>query len=248
MRKSIIGGLGVGSGMAIFVAVSPPTGGVCAPSLLAWAPALAGITALIMLSAFVALRARGIANVIWLAAATAVIYAFVNAVAKSGVDLLTSRGAGVLATWEPYALMAAGILSGLFGQSAFNAGPLSLSLPVIDTVEPVCSVIFAAAVFHEHLALSPGLLAFQLAGGAIAAAGIALLSHSPVVLAEERRQSRSARLPQISGAAERHAFSRGGGYWRPAQWNYWLKPRPRAPTVWVPVSRSLLVTWCLFVT
>jgi len=64
MRKSIIGGLGVGSGMAIFVAVSLPTDGVSAPSLLAWAPALAGITALIMLSAFVALRARGIANVI----------------------------------------------------------------------------------------------------------------------------------------------------------------------------------------
>ena len=106
------------------------------------------------------------------------IYAFVNAVTKSGADLLTSRGAGVLATWEPYALMAAGILSGLFGQSAFNAGPLSLSLPVIDTVEPVCSVILAAAVFHEHLARSPGLLAFQLAGGAIAAAGIALLSWS----------------------------------------------------------------------
>jgi NADPH:quinone reductase-like Zn-dependent oxidoreductase len=40
MRKSIIGGLGVGSGMAIFVAVSLPTGGVSVPSLLAWAPAL----------------------------------------------------------------------------------------------------------------------------------------------------------------------------------------------------------------
>ena len=75
--------------------------------------------------------------------------------------------------------MAAGILSGWFGQSAFNAGSLSLSLPVIDTVEPVCSVILVAAVFHEHLARSPGLLAFQLAGGAIAAAGIALLSILP---------------------------------------------------------------------
>jgi hypothetical protein len=191
MRKSVIGGLGVASGMAIFVAVSPPTGGVSVPGLVAWAPALAGITALTVLSSFVALRARGIARVIWLAAATAVIYAFVNAVTKSGVDLLMSKGAGVLTMWEPYALMAAGILSGLFGQSAFSAGPLSLSLPVIDTVEPVSSVILAAAVFHEHLARSPGLFAFQLAGGAIAAAGIALLSHSPVVLAEERRQSRS---------------------------------------------------------
>jgi drug/metabolite transporter (DMT)-like permease len=192
MRKGIIGGVGVASGMAIFVAVSPPTGGVSVPGLFAWAPALAGITALTALAAFVALRARGIARVIWLAAATAVIYAFVNAVTKSGVDLLMSRGAGVLTTWEPYTLMAAGILSGLFGQSAFSAGPLSLSLPVIDTVEPVSSVTLAAAVFHEHLARSPGLFVFQLAGGAIAAAGIAFLSHSPVVLAEERRQSRSA--------------------------------------------------------
>ena len=87
--------------------------------------------------------------------------------------------------------MAAGILGGLFGQSTFNAGPLSLSLPIIDTVEPIFSVILAAAVFGEHLARSPGLLAFQLLGGAVATAGIVLLSHSPIVLAEERRESQS---------------------------------------------------------
>jgi hypothetical protein len=34
----------------------------------------------------------------------------------------------VLAPWEPYTRLAVGILSALFGQSAFNAGPLSLSL------------------------------------------------------------------------------------------------------------------------
>jgi hypothetical protein len=186
MRKGIIGGLGVASGMAIFAAVSPPTGGVSVPGLAAWAPALAGIAALTMLSAGVGLRSRGASRVIWLAAATAVGYALVNAVTKSSVGLLMHRGAGVLATWEPYTLIAAGILSGLFGQSAFNAGPLSLSLPVIDTVEPVSSVILGAAVFGERLARSPGLLALQLAGGAIAVAGITMLSRSPVTLAEER--------------------------------------------------------------
>jgi drug/metabolite transporter (DMT)-like permease len=92
----------------------------------------------------------------------------------------------------PYTLMAVGVLGGLFGQSAFNAGPLSLSLPVIDTVEPVSSVIVGAAVFGERLARSPGLLALQLTGGAIAAAGIAVLSRSPVTQAEERRESRAA--------------------------------------------------------
>src|SRR5262245_38505425 len=128
-RKGIIGGLGVASGMAIFATVSPPSGGVGVPGLAAWAPALTGITALADLSGFAALRTRGTARVIWLAVATAVIYALVNAITKGSVGLLMTRGAGVLATWEPYALMAVGILSGVFGQSAFNAGPLSMSLP-----------------------------------------------------------------------------------------------------------------------
>jgi hypothetical protein len=190
-RKGITGGLGVASGMATFVAVSPPAGGVSVPGLAAWAPALAALTALTVLSASAGLRSGGTARVIWLAAATAVIYALVNAVTKSSVDLLMHRGAGVLAAWEPYTLIAAGILSGLFGQSAFHAGPLSVSLPVIDTVEPVSSVILGAAVFGEHLARSPGLLTFQLTGAGIAAAGIVVLSRSPVTLAEERRQSRA---------------------------------------------------------
>jgi hypothetical protein len=190
--KGIIGGLSVVSGLAIFVAVSPPTRGVSVPSLSAWAPALAGITALTLTSASVGLRSCRTARVIWLAAATAVIYALLNAVTKSSIGLLMHRGAGVLATWEPYTLMAVGILGGLFGQSAFNAGPLSLSLPVIDTVEPVASVILGAAVFDERLARSPSLFALQLVGGAIAATGIAVLSHSPVTLAEERRQSRAS--------------------------------------------------------
>ena len=191
-RKGIIGGLSVASGMAIFVAVAPPTGGVSTPGLAAWAPALVGITALTVLSASVGLRSRGTARVIWLAAATAVIYALVNAATKSSVGLLMTRGPGLLATWEPYTLIAAGILSGLFGQSAFNAGPLSVSLPVIDTVEPVSSVILGAAVFGERLARSPWLLALQLVGGAIAVTGIVVLSRSPVTLAEERRESQAA--------------------------------------------------------
>jgi hypothetical protein len=137
----------------------------------------------------VALRARGAARVILLAASAAVVYGVLDALTKSSVDLLAARGAGVLGSWEPYALAAAGILGGLFGQSAFNAGPLSLSLPVVDTVEPTTAVVLAAAVFHESLARAPWQLAAQLAGAATAVTGITLLSHSCVVLAEDRRET-----------------------------------------------------------
>jgi drug/metabolite transporter (DMT)-like permease len=191
-RRSIIGGICVAAGMATFVAVSPPTNGVGAPGLAAWAPALVAIGALTALSGFVALRASGPARVMLLAATAAVIYGVLDALTKSTVDMLPARGAGVLATWEPYGLVVTGILGGLFGQSAFNAGPLSLSLPVVDTVEPTTAVVLAAAIFHESLARSPGFLGLQLAGAATAVGGIALLSHSSVVLAEDRRQSGAA--------------------------------------------------------
>lgn len=186
--RSIIGGLCVVAGMAGFVTVSPPSNGVGVPGFTAWVPALAGIGALAALGGFAALRARGPSRVILLAAAAAVIYGLLDALTKSTVDMLPARGAGVLTAWEPYALAVAGILGGLFGQSAFHAGPLSLSLPVVDTVEPTAAVVLAAAVFHESLARSPWQLALQLAGAATAVTGIALLSHSCVVVAEDRRE------------------------------------------------------------
>jgi len=141
----------------------------------------------------VALRVRGTARVILLAAAAAVIYGTLDALTKSTVDMLPLRGWGVLATWEPYGLLIAGILGSLFGQSAFNAGPLSLSLPVVDTIEPATAVILAVAVFQESLARTPAILAVQLLGAAAAATGIVLLSHSSVVLAENRRETAPAK-------------------------------------------------------
>jgi hypothetical protein len=50
-------------------------------------------------------------------------------------------------------------------------------------------VILAVAVFHESLSRTPWHLAVQLLGAATAAAGIVLLSHSTVVMAEDRRES-----------------------------------------------------------
>jgi drug/metabolite transporter (DMT)-like permease len=195
-RRSIIGGVCVAVGMAAFVAISPPTRGVGTPGFAAWVPALAGVGALTALTGVIALRVHGPARVMLLAAAAAVIYGVLDALTKSTVDMLPARGLGVLATWEPYALAVAGILGGLFGQSAFNAGPLSLSLPVVDTVEPAAAVILAVIVFDESLASSPWLLALQLAGAATAVTGIALLSHSGVVLDEDRREAAQAAQAQ----------------------------------------------------
>ena len=79
------------------------------------------------------------------------------------------------------------------GQSAFSAGALSLSLPVIDTMEPVCAVVIGATVFGEQLASSPLQLGFQMAGAAAAVIGIAVLSGSKIVEAETSEAPEPAR-------------------------------------------------------
>lgn len=185
-RSDILGALTVAAGIAIFLAVSPPTSGLSAPPIGVWIPVFLAMGILVALAAVAALRAHGKARVIWLAAAAGALYGLGDALTKSTVDLFSSIGWATLVSWEPYALAATGVVSALFGQSAFGAGALSLSLPVIDTLEPVCAVVIGATVFGERLASSPVQLGFQLAGGAAAVAGIWMLSRSKIVEAETR--------------------------------------------------------------
>jgi hypothetical protein len=108
-----------------------------------------------------------------------------DALTKATVDVLSARGVGALATWEPWALLLAGLTGALLGQSAFSSGALSLSLPVIDTLTPIIAVVIGATVFGEELASAAWQLGLQLAGGVVAVIGIFVLSRSSIVTAEQ---------------------------------------------------------------
>jgi hypothetical protein len=175
--------LGDGIG-AVTVAMAPPTGGIKAPTLTAWAPVFVAAGALSAVTALAGLRVTGKARVIWLALAAGSVYGVLAALTKATVDVVAVRGAGVLLSWEPWALLLCGIIGALLGQSAYSSGALSLSLPVLDTLAPIVAVVIAATVFDEKLASSAWQLGVQLAGGALAVAGIAMLSRSSIVAAE----------------------------------------------------------------
>ncbi|MGH3281998.1 MAG: hypothetical protein ACRDNW_23080 [Trebonia sp.] len=67
------------------------------------------------------------------------------------------------------------IIGMLLSASMLQAGALSASLPVVDTVEPVSAILIGALVFGERLAHSVAGLALQLVGAGIAVVGIILL-------------------------------------------------------------------------
>jgi hypothetical protein len=181
-----VGIVAVTAGIVIFLSVAPPSGGVKAPDLAHWGPVFVAAGLLSALAVVAGLRVSGKARVIWLAAAAGGIFGVLDSLAKAAVDVLSMRGVGILATWEPYALLLAGLVGALLGQSAFSSGALSLSLPVIDILAPITAVVIAATVFGEQFASSAGELGLQMAGGATAVAGIAVLSRSSIVAAETR--------------------------------------------------------------
>lgn len=174
----------VAGGIVIFLSVAPPGSGVKAPGLASWGPVFLAAGALSAVTALAGLRVTGKARVIWLAVAAGSVFGVLSALTKATVDVVAMRGVGALATWEPWALLLCGIVGALLGQSAYSSGALSLSLPVLDTLSPIVAVVIAATVFDEKLASSAWQLGVQLAGGALAVTGIAVLSRSSIVAAE----------------------------------------------------------------
>lgn len=200
--RDTVGALLVTAGIVTFLVVSPPVGGLSVPGAAAWAPVFLAVAALSAVAAVVSVRISGRVQVIWLAAAAGAIYGLLDALTKSTVGILVRDGFGVVTHWEPYGLIGAVTLGALFGQSAFGAGALSLSLPVIDTLEPVSAVVIGATVFGERLASSPLDLGIQLGGGAAAVAGIAVLSRSEIVEAE------TVSMPTAAAAGPERGSSR----------------------------------------
>jgi hypothetical protein len=116
------------------------------------------------------------------------IAALTAAVTLSFTRLVRAEGLGAaLAHWQPWTLLALGLAGLLLSASAFQAGTLAASLPIMDTVEPASGVLLGTLLFGEHLAASPAGAVLQLAGAAAAFAGIVLLGRvAPRQLLEAR--------------------------------------------------------------
>jgi hypothetical protein len=179
-RAEVAGALCTAGGMAAFLVVLPADAGMAVPGLADWVPVLVVVVALTAGLLAVGIRVSGAVRTGFYAAAAGLLLALLDALTKSAADLFRSEGLAALGHWEPYALIAVGGTGLLLVQSAYQAGSLAVSLPVIDTVEPVCSVLLGAVVFHEPLATSWA-LAVQVAAGALAIAGIVILSRSSLV-------------------------------------------------------------------
>jgi drug/metabolite transporter (DMT)-like permease len=179
-RRILIGALLVSGGAAAFLALGQPHGGRQAgpesPHWIAAGIVVAAAAALVVAAGPATLRTKAML----LAASAGLLFGLQDALTRS--SLLTLGDAGALAatrSWQPYAVVVAGVFALLLAQSAFDAAPLRISLPATTAAEPLTGIALSIVVFGERLRVSVGSLALEAIGLAAMVAGIVVLGRSP---------------------------------------------------------------------
>ncbi|MCO1656456.1 DMT family transporter [Pseudonocardia humida] len=137
--------------LAVFVVVGNPTDGVDRAPAGDWLPLGSVLVALFAAALLAAARTRGTPRAVLLAGATALCYGAAAALTKGVLGEFDAGALAVLSSWELYVLVAVSVAGTLLQQSAFQAGGLGASLPVMTVGEPVVAVLIGTAVLGEQL-------------------------------------------------------------------------------------------------
>lgn len=119
------------------------------------------------------------------AATAALLKAVTDIVARSPIDLLTS--------WQLYVVVVIGAAGLLLNQLAFQAGPITASLPATATVDPLLSVVVGVVVYDERISSGPG-------GGALLAVLVIVLGVSVIQLARNPGVAEEVAGPGTAGS------------------------------------------------
>ncbi|GAU69670.1 hypothetical protein SSP35_14_00030 [Streptomyces sp. NBRC 110611] len=180
-RREAAGIVCTAGGVAMFLTVLPPApAGTAIPSIRDWLPVLLAIVGAVVLLAAMGRSSQATARTALYAIGAALLFALLDSLTKAAAGRFRAEGLGALSHWEPYALIVIGVAGLILSQSSYQAGSLAISLPLIDTLEPMGAVLIGVAVFDEQLASSTWALAVQALGAATAVGGIVLLDRSPL--------------------------------------------------------------------
>ena len=163
--------------LALFIAMSEPTGGHATPTSSAWISAIATTAGAAAVLALLGWRGSPVRRAALLGAATSILWALVATFIKATTDTLTQYGVGGMFThWPVYALAVGGLSAELLNQTALHVGPLSVSQPMLVVVDPIVSIALSVWIFAESFtedALRLGFAAAAFAGMCVAAAVLA---------------------------------------------------------------------------
>jgi hypothetical protein len=151
---------------------------------------LSGVVGVLLAAACIELgrRQQGAARAAaLLGVAVGVVYAGSAALLKSLADIGARAPLHVLVSWQLYAVVAVGASGLLMNQLAFQAGPITASLPATSAVDPLLSIVIGVLVYDEHIRRG--------IGGGVALIALLLLMGTAVV---QLARSTEVRLPAVA--------------------------------------------------
>ena len=173
------------AGLAVLDTVGQPTAGQDQASAQEWLPASAVVVAVVAVCIAVAVTRRGTARAVSLAVVTGVTYGVTAAMTIGVVGALDDGVGAVVTSWELYVLIVAATTGWWLQQSAYQAGALTASLPIVMVAEPVVAVALGVWILDERIRTGPaGWVVLALAAGTIIVAVVAL-AHSKAAADED---------------------------------------------------------------
>ncbi|HZC53806.1 MAG TPA: DMT family transporter [Mycobacterium sp.] len=190
-RSQWISALAIAAGLGLFLSTASPHGGRPSVPILTWLVVAFAVTVGVGLCAAAAQFASSLVRTMLYANAAGVMFGLLAALLDNVAYLLAHRGvAGTLTSWQPYALALVAPVGEVFAQSAFQAGPLSASLPFMYTTEPGSAIVIGVLAFGERVAHTPLAVAVEAVSVSGLVAGVVVLSRAPLVQVSERARAR----------------------------------------------------------
>jgi len=184
-RRDWVWALTLVAGLVVFDTVGQPTSGTDQAPAHDWLPA--GLIVVVIVGACIAVATtrRGTARAVSLAVVTGVTYGVTAAMTIGVVGVLEEGIGAVVTSWELYVLLLAAATGWWLQQSAYQAGALTASLPIVMVAEPVVAVALGVWILDERIRTgTAGWVVLAIAAATIVIAVVAL-ARSKAELDEE---------------------------------------------------------------
>jgi drug/metabolite transporter (DMT)-like permease len=194
-----VGTVAVAGGLAAFLGAAAPSEGLPQTTPWRWVLVLAAVGGVLALGVGLGRLVGGMLRPLFYGLAAGAAFGLLAALTKASTHLLGEGAATFFTSWQPYAMAVVAVGGAIVQQSAFQAGPLPASLPVMDAVEPTVAVCIGVFAFNEHVGTSPLALLVQAVGVVALLYGIVTLDRSSIIA---ELQSADARGSAGEAAAE----------------------------------------------
>lgn len=169
-------------GVAAFLLAGEPKGGQAVSSPLRHWLVIGVVVGLALLLTAFAKRSRSGVSPALLAVAAGLLYGLQDALTRVSGQRLSDGGWAALVTgWQVYAVLVLGVTGLILVQSAFETGPLRMSLPALTAAQPLAGIACGIGFLGDQVRTDTGALAWQAAGLAAIVAGIVLLGLHPAM-------------------------------------------------------------------